>query len=199
MAFLVLEGVLLPVLAPLVLALLPQRWQSTGARVLGPRPLPKSLLGWLAVLAAVLVGAMTHLLWDGFTHAWMWPARALYPGVSVPVFGQPVLLSRVLQHLSSFLGVVIVTLYLVWSAPPRPAGVPMKEPSRASALRQLALLFLVPVVGGAVAGALKLRHPHPLFSRTLWDAGWAAVAWFALLLGIGCLVVRFRRARPPRD
>ncbi len=192
-AFLLLEGLLLPVLAPLVVTLLPLRLGRTGVRVLGPRPLPHHPAGWLAVAAAVLLGAVTHQLWDGFTHAWMWPARVLYPGVTVAVAGHPVLLSRVLQHLSSALGVGIVLLYLIYSAPPRPV---VRAPQdRTAAARQLFLLLLLPTLGGALAAALELRHPYPRFSRTLWEAGWSAVAWFTLLLGALCWLIRLHESR----
>ena len=192
-AFLLLEALLLPVLAPLLVTLLPQRLGRTGVRVLGPRPLPNHPAGWLAVAAAVLLGAVTHQLWDGFTHAWMWPARVLYPGVTLSLAGQPVLLSRVLQHLSSALGAVIVLLYLVYSAPSRPAVLVPQD--RAGVARQLFVLLLLPALGGALAVANQLRHPYPRFSRTLWEAGWSAVAWFTLLLSALCWLVRLRESR----
>jgi hypothetical protein len=185
LAFVYLEALLLPVLGPLLLTLLPRFWQR--ASILSPRPLPATLTGWLAVSLAILLGAATHQLWDGFTHAWMWPARSLYPGVALPILGHRVLLSRVLQHTSSVAGVVVVLGYLRWVLP---RSTPSESPDRAGAAQRLRRLFLWPRVGGIAAGAVRLQQPDPLFSRALWDAGWAAVAWFALLLGAACLWAR---------
>ncbi len=186
LAFLMVEALLLPVLAAPLITIGPRRARPTLARLLGPRPLPRDASGWLRVALAVLVGAATHQLWDGFTHAWMWPARALYPNATWSLLGQPVLVSRVLQHSSSVLGVVVVWLYLRRAAPQTPAP----PGDRAGAARRLLALAAAPVVAGLVAGLTRLQQPDPLLSRALWNAAWSAAAWFALVLGVVCLLVR---------
>jgi hypothetical protein len=141
----------------------------------------------------VLVGAATHQLWDGFTHAWMWPARALYPATTVSLLGHPVLLSRVLQHASSALGLVIVCVYLWRTAP---AAIVRPPGPRAAAARRLLAVLAGPLAAACVAACIRLRAPDPLLSRALWTAAWSAAAWFALSLGLVCLVVRALDRRP---
>jgi hypothetical protein len=176
-----------------LLSLWPDRGRATLARLVGPRPLPRSFTGWLAVGLAVLVGAATHQLWDGFTHAWMWPARALYPATTVSLLGHPVLLSRVLQHASSALGLVIVCVYLWRTAP---AAIVRPPGPRAAAARRLLAVLAGPLAAACVAACIRLRAPDPLLSRALWTAAWSAAAWFALSLGLVCLVVRALDRRP---
>lgn len=203
LAVLYLEGLLLPVVSPALRALLPLRHQELGRRLLGPRALPRGLGGWSAAGLAVVLGAVTHQLWDGFTHAWMWPARALYPGVTVEVLGRSVLLSRVLQHLSSALGLVVVLLYLRYTAALGSTGT--RDPQglgRGRALRLLLGLLALPTAGALAAAARRLHVPDPLLSRRIWDAAWSAAVWFVLLLGAACAAVRIvqsvRTERPER-
>lgn len=190
LAFLYLEALVLPVVGPVLVAASPARVRPTLARVVGPRPLPRTVGAWALVLLALLVGAATHQLWDGFTHAWMWPARALYPGTTVSLFGHPILLSRVLQHSSSVLGLLVVLAYLRWT--PSPGVAPAEPGERTGAGRRLLGLLALPLAAGCVAAWLQLRDPHPLPTRALWDAAWSAAAWFALSLGLECMVLRLR-------
>lgn len=203
LAFLYLEGLLLPVLGPLIVALFPRSWQRVGIRIVGPRALPRTLVGWFGISLAILLGAATHQFWDGFTHAWMWPARILYPDLKIPLFGHLVMMSKLLQHLSSILGAGAVLYYLYRLVPSSSAN-KLPQGGRTGPARQLWYLVLLPLFGGIVAGAARFLHPDPLLTRAAWNAAWAAVAWFALLLGATCLFVRIgqlvrQAAVPPQD
>jgi len=82
--------------------------------------LPSAGLGssgrwWLLASAAILAGAATHIVWDGFTHGFGWAVR-LVPllrtrmsvgGVDLPLF-------NILQHLSTITGGIVVLTWL-WS------------------------------------------------------------------------------------
>ncbi|MCY1059350.1 DUF4184 family protein [Nannocystis sp. SCPEA4] len=188
LAFLYLEALVLPIAGPLVVAAWPSRGRSTVARLVGPRPLRRTPGEWFAVAVALVLGAATHQLWDGFTHAWMWPASALYPETSVSLFGRPVLVARVVQHASSAIGLAIVLIYLWRTAPP-----PLPPPERGDAARRLLALLAIPLVGGCVAAVVASRVPDPLITRALWNTAWSAAAWFALLLGAACLLARALR------
>src|SRR5687768_2920400 len=50
---------------------------------------------WPSVAASIVIGAATHVLWDGFTHAWMWPARELYPDVRIELLGRRMPIARI--------------------------------------------------------------------------------------------------------
>jgi hypothetical protein len=68
------EWLLLPALAHV----LPREGAWPFARLVARRVLPSTARGWLVAYACVTLGAYSHLLLDGFTHAWMWPANLLY-------------------------------------------------------------------------------------------------------------------------
>ncbi|MFO0660503.1 MAG: DUF4184 family protein [Polyangiaceae bacterium] len=183
LAFLYVEALTLPVISPLVLPYFSEKWHPLAARLFGPRTLPSRFVDWLRVGAAIMIGAGTHQLWDGFTHEWMWPARVLYPGKLIGPAEHPMLLSKLLQHSSSLLGLAIVGLYLylirsrIERAPTSPA--PLRK-------RALGHLLVLPLVAGA-CGAATALNAQRVWTQTLWDTAWAGTVWFCLMLGIVCL------------
>lgn len=195
LAFLYVEALLLPVFGPLLSSVLPKSLAGLGAALGRPRGLPKTLPDWFFIAAAIVLGAATHQLWDGFTHAWMWPARVLYPGVNISLLGHPFLLSKVLQQLSSLVGAAIVILYVLRMAPPATPAAPQRV---FGAARRLGGLLALPLLGALLAGFLRWRQPSPLLAKRIWDTGWTAAACFGILLGVVCLVARLAsRLRKP--
>jgi hypothetical protein len=85
---------------------------------------------WLYAAAALLLGAVTHLLWDTFTHenargVRMFPLLTDY---GPEMAGHPLHLYRWLQYGSSILGLALVAMELVlWL---RHAPAPAKSPPR---------------------------------------------------------------------
>lgn len=69
---------------------------------------------WVKATAAVLLGAATHLAWDGVTHGDTW-ATHLVPNLdqSLPILGVRVPVFNILQHLSTVLGGLVVLPWLV--------------------------------------------------------------------------------------
>ena len=78
-----IEALFLPALA----TALPASGRWPLARLCITRGLPSSWRGWAWTLAALVIGAYSHLLFDGFTHANMWPASVLYPNARLEVVG----------------------------------------------------------------------------------------------------------------
>ena len=69
---------------------------------------------WARAAGAVLLGAATHLVWDGFTHGGYWGASR-WPWLLSPaltVRGRIVPWFNLLQHLSTLLGGVVVIVWL---------------------------------------------------------------------------------------
>jgi len=98
---------------PVILDLLPPGL----ARMLGP-----ASASWLLALAAVTLGALSHVAWDGFTHQNDWAVRLLPVLRTQPL---PALLPlpwyKLLQHASSAVGLLLLAWWVVaWvrSAPP---------------------------------------------------------------------------------
>jgi hypothetical protein len=67
---------------------------------------------WICAIPAIYAGVTLHLLWDGCTHIYGWPVRhysVMRYDVS-PIDGVVVELFRVLQWLSSVVGIAILTV-----------------------------------------------------------------------------------------
>lgn len=90
---------------------------TLATRLASPRAL-------FAIVACVLFGSLTHLVWDSFTHAGMW-GTTRWPTLSAQVSGHTVY--TWLQFTSSILGLVLIARALVtwWSrTPPTARPVP---------------------------------------------------------------------------
>lgn len=81
-------------------------WRAYAARVW------IALCPWMAdenrgscgnVVLSVLIGAVTHVVWDGFTHRTGFAVEALAPWLDAPVY-------RVLQHASTLFGAACVVV-----------------------------------------------------------------------------------------
>lgn len=81
---------------------------------LPPAPLDIAPSWWLKASAAIVLGATTHLVWDGFTHGFGWAVR-LAPGLlhQVRLGGLAIPVFNLLQHASTAAGGVIVLGWLV--------------------------------------------------------------------------------------
>jgi hypothetical protein len=91
------------------------RWRPYAA----PAPI-ESLRQWLIAAGAVLVGALTHLVWDAFTHEGARGVRML-PIQDEPFFDvghHHLLFTRVMQDVSSLIGLVIVIGVLAYALRP---------------------------------------------------------------------------------
>ncbi|MFY0526647.1 DUF4184 family protein [Archangium gephyra] len=178
-----LEMLILPALKRALPEVLGVQW-GRFARTEG---VPGTPLAWVATVAALVLGASTHLLWDGFTHASMWPADVLYPDVLVPVGSRELPLARVLQHASSLVGSLIVLGYM---ASRYRHLEPVAGGSWADFLR-----VLLPMAAGAVVGlVLRLSRFQDMgaLEAQLWWAFWPTVTGALAGLTVGCALVRWR-------
>lgn len=68
---------------------------------------------WLQAAGAIIIGALSHVVWDGFTHGYDW-ASALFPVLwsRVVVAGVSIRWFNVLQHLSTVFGGLVVLGWL---------------------------------------------------------------------------------------
>lgn len=76
------------------------------------RSLP--LVSWVAVIASLLVGSMTHLAWDSFTHKNTLVVN-LFPVLQYSLFSfgkYQVYLFKILQHLSTVFGVALMAWWI---------------------------------------------------------------------------------------
>ncbi len=87
---------------------LPDRWDRWSSR--GDRRRPRLQVTW--VVLSILLGVISHIVWDAFTHEGRWGVRA------VPVLNQrwgPLLGYTWLQHGSSLVGLIALAVAgMVW-------------------------------------------------------------------------------------
>lgn len=130
---------------------LPEQWSGTSVQ--NPISIP--------VVISILVGALTHVLWDSFTHSGGLPSTVLplLDRQVGEVGGYTIYVHKVLQHTSNFLGMGILAWWL-WRAyrSENPQG---SEPAL-SPLAQIAILGAIlvpPVVVSLFAAARFLEEP----------------------------------------
>ena len=157
LAYLVAQGLLIPAIA--------------GAfRV---RLAPRKAAPFM-VLVALIVGLLSHVAWDSFTH----PSGLLvthWPTLSTALLGVP--LFKVLQHTSSAVGFTAIALF-VWH---RHRDLLLAHTSRALAI---AVLVCVPALVGGILNAYRGASPNAqlgLFAVGALDGGLIAVLVAATL------------------
>lgn len=160
-----------------VQALLPPAWSLPPAPF-GPYPI-------LATSLALLLGAVSHVLWDGFTHPESWGTR-LWPGLYTTMRVGPLTmpLFRLLQHASTVVGLaVLATAAVVW----------MRQQPRV-AMRDLAWRALAILAVLGVAGLLNgLRFHGQGLARVLVGGGVAVT--FTVVAGLSILGLLAPRSR----
>jgi hypothetical protein len=167
-------------------------------RLVAPLLAPSADVGpaRLATLVdSVLVGAVTHVLWDTFTHDRL-AAGPLAP-LRVPLLhlgGEPVSIARALQHASTLVGLgLLVRWYRAWLARQR-AGVDALPPLEPAPSDRLRLPFLaLSCVAAPALGALWVVWERPLpYLVVLWAIGTTAAVLVLLFLWSGLVWVARR-------
>jgi len=100
---------------------------------------PPSLLGWWRVVLAVLLGAATHLVWDSFTHDWMWGPEHI---AWLAERHGPLLGWQWAQRLSDLVGLTVVAAWVAawWRRAPVRPDTPAVMPLRYQVLGWLTIL-----------------------------------------------------------
>lgn len=108
-------------------ARLPSEWRRTGWDAVRETMAPRERFGYpLVVVVSLMLGVLTHIVWDLFTHEGRWGVE------NVPVLQQqwgPLLGYKWLQHGSSVAGLLIIGIWmLLWLRRRRPAARPRLLP-----------------------------------------------------------------------
>jgi len=168
------------------IALLPPNWRA-GIRRSDRSWAPRSLL--LASLA-VIIGAITHDLWDAFTHgsSFIVDRFPVFHSV-VDIFGARFRLFYFLQIVSSVVGLAVLAWWALKFRQPRAAEMQAQETRIVSnRARMLALLVMVTAsallaIAGFAANA-DLIFPRRMFHFAIGGmAGWA-LAWCGVAIAI---------------
>lgn len=164
---------------PSLVPLPPRGMQPPARRTDGSRAAAVAL-----VAAAALLGAVTHVLWDGFTHRTGWavmrmpvllePASAL--GIHRPWY-------NLLQHASTLIGAAVLAIWMTAWVRGHPPEARRFAPGQAGALvRAAAWMGAVSVLASVANGARALG------SGPEWVLGYAAVGGMA---GLACAATAY--------
>lgn len=154
--------------------------------------MPSSLDTWAKVAMAILVGALTHVVWDEFTN-WSWHLIHHFPWFSEKrpgLFGGWVRKYDYLDQATSVLGLAVVAAWVGlwwWRAPPRQDVGALPLPLR---------LFLLCLIGGMTAGVslLLLTYTDLAALKKQSLAGLAAATLPAASLSIFAYALFWRLA-----
>ncbi len=162
-----------------VYELLPDGVRERLAAVVTQRP-RLDAVAWAAVVAAVWFGALTHVVWDAFTHEGRWGVEAVaFLDASVSIGGVAVPGYAVFQHGASLVGLPLLA-WLIARAIRRQAPVPVSAGMSAGwRVGIAAVLLALPTLAGFEAVARAGIGPIGLeLFRLVTVAG----AWFAVLV-----------------
>jgi hypothetical protein len=180
-----------------LLSLLPADHQSRLSRVTGPYtffPAKRFLL----IAASVLIGELTHVIWDSFTHLDGWVVMRvdiLKAHLTIPVLtGVPVYL--VLQHGSTVVGMLLMAWwYIGWYRKAVPARVP--DGVVISARRKAVAIVVMIVIAGLIA-IISAFHRANIFQSTLMRLDFFRVGYITLMASLVVEIILFglwRRVR----
>ena len=169
-----------------LLSLLPEWISRRLSQVVGTSRLPR--VTWLAVTVSLILGTLTHLAWDSFTHPGA-PGVEAIPFLRMEVFTVDTYrgyVYKLLQYFSSGFGLVILGIYsFLWlrNTPPGPA--PVAPLSNSERIKSLAAILVIPFISGL---ATTVSHfPIPFSVRGMENLlGMGAVSVFSSL-GIALL------------
>lgn len=179
-----------------IAARLPEEWRRTGPAAAGEVLVPQRRFGMLLVVVSLLVGVLSHIGWDLFTHEGRWGVENV--SVLQQMWG-PLAGYRWLQHGSSAVGLLILGVFaLLWMR----RRVPVRRSRLLPAWVRVAWMLCLPAfligawslglaIYGPLTGAFTVQH---LAYRTLPAA---SGAWGALtiLLCVGIVLMSERAAR----
>jgi hypothetical protein len=154
-----------------------------------------SLLQWVRAACGVLAGAITHLIWDGFTHEGARGMR-LFDAV------------RLMQDLGSLVGLILVLLLVAYALRRGTEHAVPNRPLSASERHKWVFAYAMSALASSVAFHFLARMGLPAPRSIISLANDIAVAAFrglaaALLAVCWCLRIRLRRlsyrsSGPPR-
>ena len=124
------------------------------------------------VLASILIGVATHILWDSLTHSNYWPYRhwrfLSQTAIQMP-FARPLQYHEVFQIGSSLLGMLVLLVWFVWwYRAAVPSNSPEAERARGNGRAVLLLVLSVALIGAGIrafagVGVPTGRHEAVMF------------------------------------
>lgn len=173
------------VLEPPTMTLLPENWRSRF-----PSSSPEITLRVLGLASvAVLLGALTHLVWDAFTHGRTVVTQAIpaLKSVAFHIDGRRIRWFFLLQLLSSVFGILALALW-AWRQPPGRYPRPQPKTPLSNGMRLRAVLAIIGLSSAlAMAGYLANSELHfrgRVFHLLVGGMTGLVLAWCAIAVVI---------------
>ncbi len=115
------------------------------------------------IVISIVIGTVTHILWDSFTHTFYWPYRHwsfLSQRVHIPLAGD-FEMYKVLQYASTVFGIAVLVVWAwFWYRAAKPADSALAKPYAPSQIRVITLVVpAVALCGGILRAYLDLGAP----------------------------------------
>jgi len=118
---------------------------------------------FLAILASISLGILSHVLWDSFTHAYTWPWRQfawLRGFVHVPFVHHRLQVFAALQYSSTIVGMLGLAIWVVlWYRRSAPAIMVPSKSLPKSRFGLAVAMFALAAIAGTVRAALLIGPP----------------------------------------
>ena len=185
-------------LAPLAVARrLPPEWEATGPGILRTLPPRRPLALVALVIVSLVIGVLSHIAWDAFTHEGRFGVRLL------PALAQqwgPLTGYTWVQHGSSVLGLLILAIWAAWWMSRRPPAASVVRVLPAAVRR--AWWVSLPVILAGAWGLGLLAYGPLTASWTAQHLAYrvlppACAVWGAVTIAL-CIAVIVRRHRTHR-
>ena len=197
-------------LAPVLLSISPQGFKQRLNANITLGKLPSAT--FTAIVLSLLIGSATHIIWDLLTHpphvlpsslaSWMNIVVIKFDGYTVQIY-------RLLQHLSTFLGIGLVIYWIrQWYKNTPPTQQVFWQPPSLFQTLALPVFILLPIIAGLIAGYLSASYLAEtsqapfLFKAILavrdviiYGGRYLLLTW--LLLGITYWVLRYLHMQQP--
>lgn len=124
------------------------------------RALGSASTSWLPALVAVAIGAVSHVIWDGFTHQDDWAVRA-WPVLRTQPWPAilPLAWFKLLQYGSSIFGTLgLATWIAAWVRAQPAAAREWRRGQRARLVRVVSVVLAVSVICGVADSVMTPRH-----------------------------------------
>ncbi len=190
--YLLFEWVLRPALVALLPAWFEHRIPASYFRLVQPTH-EKTCLLLISIIAAVLLGACTHIVWDAFTHKGRWGVNllpALNASISVGQFSLPGY--KIFQYGSTLLGLPVLMLLWVFYLSRKPVvQAPGTRVSHRWKLSVLGVFASVPILVAAVT-SLSSDSLYAVIGRTIKLSG-GVLLGLLIVYSVGFLIYTNQR------
>jgi hypothetical protein len=148
-----------------------------------------SIKQWLLAACGVLFGAVTHLVWDAFTHEGARGVR-MFPALedsALEVGGHRLVGAHLLQDVNSVVGLVVVIAIAAYGLRPgQPADAALARRLKSSERRIWIAAYVL--AAAALSGAFFLGRRHAALGLIIFSRPWSSAA-IAMLRGAAAALI----------